>query len=119
VIVGADQGQGPDSVDARMRGLAVETTFAGVPALLFKQGDVRYFILFSRRRVVRIAIQEGDPETLATLERVLAGSFAPSPPPWKGVAPEAAASEGTEGGDGGEGAGGGDGQAPPEGDRDR
>jgi len=119
VVVGADQGQGPDSVDARMRGLGVETTFAGAPALLFKQGDVRYYILFTRRRVARIAIQEGDPENLATLERVLAASFAPTPPPWEAVAEKAKDPQEGTGGAGGEDSPGGDREAPKDGDSDR
>jgi hypothetical protein len=102
VIASADQGHGPDSLDSRMRGNGVETTFAGVPALLGKQGDVRYFLFFSRRRIVRIAVHEGDPESLAALERVLANSFAPEPLPWEADgSPEPAAGDEQDGeGDG-------------------
>jgi len=69
-----------------MLGVVRETlgsgTFAGIPALVRKSGGTRMVLLYSRRRKVQIFMGGGGDEVLATLERVLAPSFAEPAPAW-------------------------------------
>ncbi len=70
----ADQGDSMDTV-ARYFGRG-RSTFAGVPALLRKSGSTRMYWLFNRRRRIQLLVGGADDATLATLERVLAPTFA-------------------------------------------
>lgn len=78
----ADQGMNVDSMAGSLRGQGIETTFGGAPALLLPQGTVRYYLVFSRRRIVQVIVSRGDAEQIARLEQVIGPTFRPEPLPW-------------------------------------
>ena len=77
----ADQGA---RMDTRRRSFssAIETTFAGAPALHHNSSRGGIYEVYSRKRVVRVIVLEGGPKEMAALERVLAPTFLPKPRPW-------------------------------------
>ncbi len=84
VLLRADQGDDLKNWRRRMGNQpVVETTFGESPALVMRRGSMRAYIIHSRRRIVSLQISEGSTERVAELEKVLAPTFAKSPPSYE------------------------------------
>jgi len=77
VRASADQGADIDSLGRYTPGR--KTTFAGAPAMLHKMGagsrETLLYLVFSRRRILQVAITGGDNDLVGRLEKVLAPTF--------------------------------------------
>jgi transglutaminase-like putative cysteine protease len=71
----ADQGATLEEIQQ----VGKRTTFAGAPAKVMRVGDIRTYLIHSRRRFLRVRVHTADDDVLAHLEKVLAPTFAPRP----------------------------------------